>query len=69
MKNQFITTEDKKGKIYIINTLNIVLIEETEHKYSRMITINEVDEHGAFRKIESVHSVKELENMINEIEN
>ena len=64
MKTKFITTEDQSGKLYEINCAEIALIEETESKYIRIITLNILDEMGNPIKIESIHSVKELQDLI-----
>lgn len=66
MKTKFITTEDQSGKLYEINCAEIALIEETDSKYKRIITLNVLDENGNQRIIESSHSIKELEKKIKE---
>ena len=64
MNSKFISTEDQSGRRYNINCAEIALIEETDSKYTRVITLNILDEMGNSIKIESIHSVKELQNLI-----
>ncbi len=66
METKFIKTEDKSGKQYIINNSEIVFIAESDTKYVRIITLNILDEIGNPIKIESSHSLAELEKMIGE---
>jgi hypothetical protein len=64
MNTNFITTEDQLGKNYIVNCSEIAFIEDTDEKYVRIITLNIVDEMGNSIKIESIHSIIELNEMI-----
>lgn len=64
MNTKFITTEDESGKHYVINSSEIALIEETDNKYKRIITLSLLDKLGKPIKIESIHSIVELEEML-----
>lgn len=64
MNTKFITTEDQFDKHYIINCSEIAFIEEKDEKYVRIITLNILDEMGNPIKIESIHSIIELNEKI-----
>ena len=65
MQTNFITTEDRHNNLYKINISQIILIEDFDNeKYFRQITLNEKMPDGLNRKIDSIDSLKELEDKI-----
>ena len=66
MTPKFITTEDETGKLHSINVSEIVSVDETDSKYLRLINLSTKDENGKHIVIESIHSHKELIDMIND---